>query len=246
MASIPESLLVPYVTASYFSSTLDLFGRLSPAQIDGNFLAINGIPQSMVFPLLSAIKFFGIIDDKGQVTDRKLLIRLGNPQERQGALKELVDKHYAELITSTAIEDATVNSINLYFQYHDVKPSISGKAARFFMWIAQAAGYKLGEEYKPQSPIKRTSPRKPANKTQEKQPVGKTSEKPPTQKAVETSEEDNEGDEDDLEISSYDEQILRLSLDIIRQKGELPDKDVFKELVNLSARVQRKRPPNTS
>lgn len=232
MSQRPESPTTAYVNGSYFQLLLEIFTRVRPDTIDNRWLVINGIPEGNAFPLLSAVKFLGIVDEKGKVTDPKLLIRLGNPQERQVALREIVDRTYGDLLTSTAIEDATINSVDLYFQYHGVKPSLSGKAARFFFWIAQAAGYKLGEVYTPQPPSTRDKSRK--------QP------KPNEKQNGNGSEEATESQSATSERAEYEEELLRILLDNMRQSGQLPETDLLKEITSLIGTIKKYRPSNTS
>jgi len=142
----PLKVNPPYTSAGELNRCFDLFSRQRPEVIDSRWLHINGFTEANAPALLSGLRALKIIDEEGNVIDPTLLIRLGNPQDRPDAIRDIVENAYADILNQTDIEKATVKSIDLYFQYHHVKPSTSSKAARLFMWLAQGAGYKLGEQ----------------------------------------------------------------------------------------------------
>ena len=223
----PKGSTPPYVSSGVQKYEFDLFAKLRPEQIDERWLLVNGVTQGNAFALLSANRYLGITDDAGNVTDPRLLTRLGNPQERPAALKELVDEAYADLIQQTDLETATIKTIDLYFQYQRVKPSISSKAARYFVWIAQEAGYKLAEEVKPTLVRRSTAPpRQSGNKRDTPVPN-------------EVTPDDEDQQETDVpEIDEYEEELLRILLDKLKESDEMPSTEIIREIKSLIASVK--------
>jgi hypothetical protein len=215
-----------YASAGEFERYLNILSKVRLDSIDNKKLMINGFSVNNAAALISTLKFLGLYDENGTSTNPKLLIRLGASQERQNALREIVDVAYQDLISSTDLERATVKSIDLYFQLQGVKPSIAGKAARLFVWIAQQAGYKLGEEFKPSSRPRRSQIPKQANNKQSIQ-----NEEAPNEEIIEQPESEDENVQSEWDRLRLE--AVRVTIENMRKSGVVPQPDLLRELNDL-------------
>jgi hypothetical protein len=245
----------PYVSIRMFQSTLDIFAKMRPDRIDQSFLIKYGIPDGSALTVISALKSLDIIDEAGAVKKPQMLIRLGNQQQRTAALRELVDATYADLLQQQEIETATVSDIDLYFQYKNMPPTVSVKAARFFMWVAQQAGYTVGEQVQaapprsakvritlaPNHDQSRRNQSEVAQSAQPTQPTQSAQSAQPTQ-----SVEVNEPASTQTTFTKYEEELLQILLSNMRESKQLPDTELLKEMQKLIASIKGASPPTSS
>jgi|GEM_PF-4899923 len=236
MTNEPSGNLIPnyaYVSVAMFSKFLEILTKSRPDRIDNKFLVTYGIPDGSAFTVISALKFLDIIDDNGKVKNPQLLIRLGNQRERMAALRELVDLAYAPLLSQNQLETATINDIDLFFQYQEMSPNVSIKAARFFMWLAQEAGYKVGEPVQPV--IGRTRPT-----TITRVPVRQIQSEAPSESEVQFNTPEVGGEESGF--TDYEIELLQITLANLKESKQVPDTDLLRELQKLIASVKKKSP----
>jgi len=181
----------------------------------------NGVTQGNVALVLSGWRFLGLYDSEGR-TNRNILERLRNTQERTAALREIVETYYSDVVSQTNLENATVKDIDYFFQYQGVKASMSGKMARFFFWLAQEAGYKLGEQVLP-------TPSRSALT-------------PPTGHQVARTPDEEREDADESDENIYERELLEILMEKVRYSKEIPSTEVLNYMKELIASVKRQKP----
>ncbi len=237
----PAASNYAYVSITQFQKTLEIFTKMRPERIDQNFLTKYGIPAGSVFTVTNALRFFHITDDNDKVLNPQILVQLGNLQQRQAALRELVDTAYADVLRQQHIETATVSDIDLFFQYQGIRPNVSIKAARFFMWVAQQAGYTVGEPVQPMYRAALT------NRAQVRRENGQLS---LTETQVEIEDDTSapvtsSKHPAQASLNKYEEELLQILLANMKESKTVPDTELLKEIQKLISIVKGESPPRS-
>jgi hypothetical protein len=125
-------------TAPYFAwkTLFNLLVRLEeyglPDQIDQSYL-------------MSAMRTFGLIGDKGKVLD-PLKELASNSEARIAGIRTLLETHYSEAVALP--ENATQGQLDEIFRGYNVGGERLRKAETFFLRAAQFAGLKLSSNFK--------------------------------------------------------------------------------------------------
>lgn len=225
-----------YVSIGQYQNTLEIFSKTRPERIDQNFLVKYGIPSGSTFSVLSALRFLNIIDENGNVLEPQMLVRLGNQQERASAQREIVETAYADLIRQHDIEQATVADVDMFFQYQGMSPNVSIKAARFFMWLAKEAGFKVGEDVQPQS----RSQIRPSTPTARRDYPRITTKAPQSAQAPEPAIASERPQQ--YSFTEYERELLQILLTNLKESKQVPDSDTLRQLRELIAAVKGESP----
>jgi hypothetical protein len=231
------SALPPYISAGVGQKFIDLCEYKTFEIITPQILQVNGFSVGNASALMSALRSMQIIDEDGNVIDPGILSRLAYGSERQGALKEIVDRTYPELLRTTAIENASVKSVEKYFRISEkVKASIAGKAARFFIWIAGEAGYEVAERVEATKVVHRPTKPKPTQSIsepeilQEDHSNSRGSSSPKPQRNFRA-----------MSAKAYRDQLILILMDKIENSPDPPDRDLIdklSELIDVQAREE--------
>lgn len=164
----------PYVSASAFDRFLELAGQKSWPEVSSKLLRDNGFSEGQSFPILSGLKFLGLIDDDGKSSSLLDDITASTTEEQlRDVLRGIVENAYSDLIETIVVSDANVNQIDGYFRRRNIAPTVAKRSARFFIWLANRAGIEVGDSVelykrstKADRPKKKKSgtPRKPPEK----------------------------------------------------------------------------------
>lgn len=139
---IPPHTCLPVWMDRLFDAVRDL----NPSQISREFVAANVVGSGHQGKVLIALRFFGLIDESGNVTSRLRALRVVGPEFTTN-LAIVVQQAYSELLSTIAIKSASSNRlINFLMQKYSMSQSQAGSAARFLIHMASLAGMELSEE----------------------------------------------------------------------------------------------------
>lgn len=130
---------VPYVPFKTFLSALDSLAQAMPHTLDRSvFQNSSGAIQGQ---LLSAFRFFGLINDVGEPTPT--LEALANDEKgRPAKLQKLLEKCYPELM-ELGLTKATSKSFNGVIASYGITGATLRKASSFFLQAARFSGLQL-------------------------------------------------------------------------------------------------------
>lgn len=219
-----DVLVPPYISAGELSRFMTLMGKrfLDPISIKN--LQVNGFSQGNSYTLMSSIKSMGLVDEDGNVVEREDLIDLGSKDDkiRSEALKRVVVRTYSGLLDTIPIEDTSVENVSRYFQLQDNAISISKKAARLFLWLANEAGFKTGEEFKPYKVRTRSTSSKSKKDKYNEETRGTDGNESAVMTSVPAFVNGTKGTAED-----YEEQLLIILMEKISSADGLPDPEIL-------------------
>jgi len=135
----------PYVSAASLSNFFDHVRWVSmPKKVDQGLLLDYGLPKGSVGALLSALKFFGLVEGDGTPTPAFKMIQTGG-EEFQANLEQIVRRSYADLFSRLDPSRDSREKIRNYFS-RNYSPAISNKATILFLDLAKEAGIPVTEE----------------------------------------------------------------------------------------------------
>lgn len=142
----------PYVSAAAMSSFFDHVRWVAtPKRVDGGLLLDYGLPTGSVGAMLSALKFFGLVENNGTPTPAFKMIQAGGDEFRKN-LEEIVTRSYSDLFSRLDPSRDSREKIRNYFARH-YSPAISKKATILFLDLAKEAGIPLAEEVAPTTKV---------------------------------------------------------------------------------------------
>ena len=135
-----------YGSVKWYREILDVVRKKKPKIIDKDFLRINQIAPGNEAKVLIGLKFLGIIDEEGNPTELMDSLRTLNEDEFKEALRNIINKAYADLFERLILERASFMDLVTYFmQVHGMSEAIAKQAARCFIFFCQESGIALPE-----------------------------------------------------------------------------------------------------
>lgn len=114
--------------------------RSLPDHVDHRFLQKLNVASNNEYSLLSALKFLGVLDDRGRPT--MAYRHLQSTDRFRETLKHLVETAYAPVFESGVFEQSEEDLVN-YFRLTS-SASQAKNAARFFIAVSRMAGIEAG------------------------------------------------------------------------------------------------------
>lgn len=142
----------PYVSAATLSNFFDHVRWVStPKKVDQGLLLDYGLPKGNIGALLSALKFFGLVQDDGTPTPAFKMIQTGGDEFRTN-LEEIVKRAYADVFSRLDPSRDSREKLRNYFA-RNYSPAISNKATIVFLDLCKEAGIPIAEEVSPVSRV---------------------------------------------------------------------------------------------
>ena len=131
--------VAPYAPASALSEFFDHIRYVkTPDKVDSNLLLDYGISKSQSFPVLSTLRFLGIVEPDGTPTPAFRALQTGG-EEFQSALRELVERSYADLFGRLDVSRDTKEKIKNYFA-RNYSPATAERATTLFLDLCGEGG----------------------------------------------------------------------------------------------------------
>jgi len=131
--------VAPYAPASVVSGFFDHIRYVrTPDKVDSALLQDYGISESQAFPLLSTLKFLGIIESNGSPTPAFRALQTGG-DEFQAALGEIVQRGYSDLFSRLDVSRDSRDKIKNFFA-RNYSPATAERATALFLDLCGEAG----------------------------------------------------------------------------------------------------------
>lgn len=111
-----------------------------PSRIDAQFLRKLNVASNNEYALLSALKFLGVVDERGKPTHSYRLLQTTDRFEE--TLRHLVESAYRPLLDAGGLT-MSAEDLQNYFRVES-SPSQAKNAARFFREVSQLADLRPG------------------------------------------------------------------------------------------------------
>lgn len=150
LGKLPNGSLPPGFSVNTAQTLFDNLAKYPPKDgwIGERYLTETlGLTAGVVVSVLGGLRYSRIIDEDDNLIDPSLPQLLGNPKTRKEVFRTILQSTYpASLLEPSRLERMTLDAAIKYFEDNGVKSTSSSRIARLFMWMAEQAGYKLGEE----------------------------------------------------------------------------------------------------
>ena len=141
----------PYGPTRGMLEGLQLLQRTSPSRVDEAYLRQHGVAPGNEYKVIGALRFLGLIDERGEPTEKCRLLRTRGPAFTL-ALQGIIRAAYQDLFDTLDPSRATRDQIYNYFVTRlGMGSEMATKSARFFMGLCQWAEI----EVEPESPRRR-------------------------------------------------------------------------------------------
>jgi hypothetical protein len=141
----------PYGPTRGMLEGLQLLQRTSPSRVDEAYLRQHGVAPGNEYKVIGALRFLGLIDERGEPTEKCRLLRTRGPAFTL-ALQGIIRSAYQDLFDTLDPSGATRDQIYNYFVTRlGMGPEMATKSARFFMGLCQWAEI----EVEPEAPRRR-------------------------------------------------------------------------------------------
>jgi hypothetical protein len=152
----------PYIPFKSFSNWVEkLEPKNLPPQIDKSFLSTMAGGQQL--PFLATLKWFGLIDDDGNVMPKLKEIVAAKGDERRGLLTPLIESRYA-WVKPLNEANATLAQLEEAFKQKGPTGSTLRKSIVFYLQAAEYGGITTSPNFKVRgylSKAGRSTPRQP-------------------------------------------------------------------------------------
>ncbi len=118
---------------------LNLLQRGNLTRVDEEVLAREGVAPGNEYKVIGALRFLGLVDEAGRVTERALVLRSRGSAFKLG-LQELLKAAYAPLFTERGPLTSFEEVHNRLVRHYRMGKESAAKAARLFLALARYAG----------------------------------------------------------------------------------------------------------
>ncbi len=141
----PFKNLPPYGPVQGTLAGLNLLQRGNLARIDEDVLAREGVAPGNEYKVVGALRFLGLIDESGTVTEKAVVLRSRGSAFQLG-LQEILKRAYAPLFTERGPVTGFEEVHNRLVRHYRMGKESAAKAARLFLALARYAGLIEDEE----------------------------------------------------------------------------------------------------
>lgn len=128
--------LPPYISVSGFESTMKVVEKLKKGNaLTGKEMNKTGLPRNMQYQAVNALKFLGVVDDKGKLTEKRSIFLEKKPDQ----VRKLVKERYAPLLKSLKTPADRKDVIKAIRKVYNCGVSVAPLAATFFAWATETS-----------------------------------------------------------------------------------------------------------
>ena len=163
--------VAPYAPAGAVSEFFDHIRYVkTPDVVDSALLQDYGLSKSQAFPVLSTLKFLGVIDAAGIPMPAFRALQTGG-DEFKAALREIMESAYADIFSRLDVSRDSRDKV-LNFFARNYSPATAERATALFLDLCGEAGIETAA-------LKETRPPAPANAGARRRRNGKVPNSPP-------------------------------------------------------------------
>jgi hypothetical protein len=134
--------LPPYLPASTFMSTIDSWRVVRPSRVERDVL--TKVAGSMQTWLISALKYFDLIDSENKPTPRLDVLATASDEDRPKLITQMLREGYPFLFQNGVdLSNITYSDLRQKFEDAGAKGETAVKAISFFTGMAKVAGMKV-------------------------------------------------------------------------------------------------------
>ena len=141
-----RGLIPPYGPTRGTLQSLQLLRRTTPSRIDSDFLRVNKLAPGNEYKVVGALRFLGLIDDDGRLTDSSRLLKTKGATYTL-ALQDIVRNAYSGVFHGLKPKDITRDGIYNYFVTEGgLGAEMATKATRFLIRLCRLAEIEIAPD----------------------------------------------------------------------------------------------------
>ena len=106
----------PYASTAAMGQFIErVQNRNAPSKVDQGLLLDFGIPAGAAAPLLSTLRWLGLINEEGEPTEAFRSIQTPLEEELSSSLRAILERRYAEALSRLDLKTDTRDHIKAYF-----------------------------------------------------------------------------------------------------------------------------------
>ena len=130
----------PYASTAAIEQFIErVRNRNAPSRVDQGLLQDFGIPAGAVAPLLSALRWLGLINEVGEPTEVFRSIQTPLEEELSSSLRAIFERQYSEALARLDLKTDTRDHIKAYFG-RNYSVALANKMTTCFLYLASKAG----------------------------------------------------------------------------------------------------------
>lgn len=155
----------PYGNIAWYKKFFELIRTSSFDRFDKQIIELNIVQRANATMLFNGLRFLGIVEDDGKVTDKFESLRRKGDEFKKN-LESIVKEAYSYLFSKVVLSSANPETLFNYFaQYYSLGEAAASASTKIFTYLCQEAGIALSPEL---AEGKYTVKRKPRTKKDKK------------------------------------------------------------------------------
>lgn len=141
-----EKLVPPHNNLSWYVKFFEKIQKKDFDRFDTEIIDINIIGGRNAQRMFQELRFLGLVEEDGRVTDDfKSLRRFGD--EFKQNLKKIVERSYSPLFEKVALESANNETLlNFFAKYYDFGEVLAKRAIKIFVYLCERADIPIPKE----------------------------------------------------------------------------------------------------
>jgi len=139
----------PYnCSVTWIKKLFELRRTMNITTVDAKFIAAHIVASNHESKVLNALRYLGLIDQKGNATDKMTLLNAEGDALR-GNVKIIVESAYAGLLQDVKVDKAKSETVTGYFtdpKHGGLTVAQAKPAVKFFAWLANEGGIQLSQD----------------------------------------------------------------------------------------------------
>jgi len=142
----PTQLKPPYGKTAWYKAFFDLIRRQKFERIDKEIIGLNIVKGPNATMLFNGIRFLGLIEEDGKVTEKlESLRRMGN--EFKQNLRKVIEEAYSDLFSKVVLEKARPDDLFNYFaKYYKYGAAAADSTMKIFVFFCREAEIPISDE----------------------------------------------------------------------------------------------------
>lgn len=136
----------PYGNVAWYEKFFELIRTRSFDKFDKEIIELNIVRGRNATMLFNGLRFLGLVEDSGKVTDRFESLRRRGDEFKQN-LKTVVQDAYSQLFSKVVVSKASPETLfNYLAEYYDYGEATASLSSKIFRYLCQEAGIELSPE----------------------------------------------------------------------------------------------------
>lgn len=142
----PTEIKPPYGNVTWYEQFFELIRTKSFDKFDKEIIELNIVKRANATMLFNALRFLGLVEKDGKVTDKFESLRRKGEEFKQN-LKTVVNEAYSHLFSKVVVSKAKPENLYNYFaEYYGYGEATASLSTKIFVYLCKKAEIELSQE----------------------------------------------------------------------------------------------------